>query len=179
MSKILFIIPLLLLSVPALAQEKCELPLSAAPDIFGFRLGMSPADARRASGEKFGIRNKPESVYFQNYIKKKPPAALTGVRAVYLGFFDSKLYRIEFFYEKEAGETSLTELVDDLSAKEDLPRGFWKIEYGIAALNCGGFSVVADNFLNPRIEVTDPLGLAEFERSQKEKKKQKSEKAKN
>lgn len=152
------------------AQEKCELPLNAAPTLFNLKLGMNGNQAKQAVGGKLKIKNKEEGTFFQNYIKKTPPRNLSGVRAIYLRFFDSKLYQIEIFYDKQNERLTLEEFVRSFSAKENLPFEFWKIEYGIAELKCDGFSIVADNFLNPRVQITDEILRAEFEKSQKENK---------
>ncbi|MEZ5428943.1 MAG: hypothetical protein R2747_22045 [Pyrinomonadaceae bacterium] len=164
MKKSLLLIFLSLSTVSVSAQEKCLLPLSEAPSFFNLTLGMSGPQAKTAVGGKLNIKDKSKGVYFQNFIKHDPPRNLSGVRAIYLRFFDSKLYQIEVFYEK-GSETPLEELVDQLSARENLPRSQWEIKYGIARLTCEGFSVGMDNFLNPRIEVTDPALLAEFTKS--------------
>ncbi len=151
------------------AQEKCELPINAAPPLFNLKLGMNGNQAKQAVSGKLKIKNKKEGTFFQNFIKKSPPNNLNGIRAIYLRFFDSKLYQIEIFYEKQNESLTLDEFVRDFSARENLPFDFWKIEYGIAELKCDGFSIIADNFLNLRIELTDEILRAEFEKSQKDK----------
>lgn len=164
MKKLIVLIWLCFFAVSISAQEKCELSVNAAPRLFNLKLGMSGAQAKRAVGGSLNIKNIKTGTFFQNFIKNPPPPNLIGASAVYLRFFDSKLYQIEIFYQNE--NAVLEKLVRDFSAKENLPPEFWKIEYGIARLNCGEFSVIIDNFLNPRIQLTDELINTEFKQSQ-------------
>lgn len=165
MKESLFLILLCFFAVSISAQEKCELSVNAAPQLFNLKLGMSGAEAKRAVGNRLNIKNTKTGTFFQNFIKNSPPPNLNGIRAVYLRFFESKLYQIEIFYANE--NAVLENVVRDFSAKENLPFNFWKTEYGIANLNCGEFSVIIDNFLNPRIQLTDEIIFAEFEKTQK------------
>lgn len=167
MKKCLFLVLLFVFAFNISAQEKCELPLTVAPVLFNLKLGMSGAEAKRAVSGKLKIKNKKEGTFFQNFIKSTPPNNLKGVRAIYLRFFDSKLYQIEIFYEPKNERLNLEEFINDFSQKQNLPFEFWKIEYGIAELTCDGFSVKADNYLNPRVQLTDEKIFAEFEKSQK------------
>src|SRR5688500_12787886 len=128
---------------------------------------MNGAQAKQAVQGKLKIKNTKTGTFFQNFIKNSPPNNLNGVRAIYLRFFDSRLYQIEIFYENE--NANLENFVRDFSQKQNLPQEFWKIKHGIALLDCDGFSVKADNFLNPRIQLTDELVNAEFEKSQDKK----------
>lgn len=168
MKKLLFLILPVFFAVSISAQEKCELSVNAAPMLFNLKLGMNGSQAKRAVGGRLNVKNIKTGTFFQNFIKNSPPPNLSGASAIYLRFFDSKLYQIEIFYENE--NAVLENFVRSFSAKENLPPEFWKIEYGIARLNCGEFSVIIDNFLNPRIQLTDEIINAEFEKSQKKKK---------
>lgn len=169
MKKSLILILTTFFAFSVAAQEKCELPVNAAPTLFNLNLGMNGNQAKQAVGGKLKIKNKKEGTFFQNFIKNSPPSNLSGVRAIYLRFFDSKIYQIEIFYEKQNQNLNLEGFVRNFSAKENLPFEFWKIEYGIAELNCGGFSIKIDNFLNPRVELTDEIVRAEFEKSKDKK----------
>jgi hypothetical protein len=164
---LLFLLAFFALSVSA--QKKCELPLNATPTLFNLKLGMNGNQVKQAVGGKLKIKNKKEGTFFQNFIKNSPPRNLSGIRAIYLRFFDSKLYQIEIFYEKQNERLTLEEFVRSFSVRENLQFEFWKIEYGIAELKCDGFSIEADNFLNPRIQLTDEIVSAEFEKSQVDK----------
>lgn len=168
--KISFLLLLLLLANPSAAQERCDLTLQNAPTFFGLNLGLSPKQAQSVLGKKLKVKVKKEGTFFQNFIETPPPAFLSGVRAIYLRFFDRRLYQIEIFYEAEEGKANLAEFVAALSAKLNLPQAFWKENNKKYELNCGGFSLVADNILNPRVELTDEISREKFEESQKRKK---------
>ncbi len=147
--------------------EKCGLELSDAPVLLGLRLGMSPKDARNVFDNKLKIKIKKEGTFFQNYIEKKPPVFLQGIRAVYLRFFDAKLYQIEIFYEPQNQTPTLEDFINRFSAQMNLSPNLWTEEYGKKTLNCAEFSLAADNVLNPRVELTDEILRARFEASQK------------
>lgn len=165
--KISFLLLLLFFTAPCAAQEKCELKLKDAPQFFGLSLAMSPKQAQNVLGRKLKLKIKKEGTFFQNFIDKMPPDSLHGVRAVYLRFFDRRLYQIEVFYEAAEGEQNLDKVVGDLSVKSNLPPDLWTNEYGKAKLVCAEFSIVADNVLNPRVELTDEIARALFQATQK------------
>lgn len=160
---------LLFFVVPCAAQEKCSLTLKDAPQFFGLSLEMSPKQVQSVFGKKLKLKIKKEGSFFQNFIDKPPPDFLPGVRAVYLRFFERRLYQIEIFYQSEASEQNLDKFVADLSAKSNLPRNLWTTEYGKARLDCGDFSIAADNVLNLRAELSDEITRARFEAKQKSK----------
>lgn len=176
MKKYLFLFLIVTLIVPCAAQNGiCDLTPNDAPTVFGLRLQMTPAQVKTVFGKKLKLNVKRKGTFFQNFIDKPPPAFLTGVRALYLRFFDRKLYQIEVFYQNEIeresaapSEIKTTEFVNQLSANFNLP--------GIAAwdtkdkryykLTCDGFSLAADRVLNPHVELTDEAGRARFEEFQ-------------
>lgn len=161
---ILFSICLILMFTTfSAAQETCVLSAENAPSLFKLKLGNSPEQARNSLNQKFKIKNKTKGEYtfFQNYIKKDSPDVINGIRAFYLRFFDGKLYQIEFFYEKQNRFATLEDFVRFQTSELNLLPSFWEIKYGIAAFDCGGFTIEADNFLNPRIEITDKVILTE------------------
>jgi hypothetical protein len=167
----LITISVLLLSTNLFAQQKCELNLSEAPALQNLKLGISPIEARNILGIKVKAKKEGQSTYFQNYIKKKAKGNLTGIRAIFLRFYDAKLYQIELFYEKPYRWQNLENLLDDYSIKNNFPREFWQIEYGYADVNCNGFSLDADYKLNPHIQLTNDAiaEIVEKEREEKEK----------
>lgn len=165
MKKIFILILVSHFAISVSAHEQCEVPLNSAPGIYNIRLGMSGSEAKHAAGGRLNIKNKKEGVFFQNYIKKSPPANLPGLRVLYLRFFDSKIYQIEVFYEY--GERETSEFVRSFSLKSNLNFDWWTIKNGIAKLECDGFSIVSDNYLNPRIEITDTKLFSDFKASQK------------
>ncbi len=165
-------ISVLLLSANLFAQQKCELNLHEAPPLQNLNLGMSPIEARNVLGIKVKAKKEGQSTYFQNYIKKKAKGNLTGIRAIYLRFYDAKLYQIEFFYDHNYRWQNLENLLDDYSIKNNFPREFWQTEYGYSEANCNGFSLDADYILNPHIQLTNDAvaELVEEERAEKENK---------
>ncbi len=165
----LFLIFLFVSNVAAQTQN-CDLPILDAPKLLGLRLGMSPREAKNVFGGKLKIKVKKEGTFFQNYIEKKPPPFLLNVRALYLRFFEAKLYQIEIFYAPQNKRKTLAEFIGQLDVKLNLPN-LWENEYGQAELNCKTFSLIADNVLNPRIQLTDEAIFSRFEISQANKNK--------
>jgi hypothetical protein len=147
------------------AQETCVLTAENAPSLFNLKLGNTPEQAQEILNRKFKIKNKTKGEYtfFQNYIKKDSPAVINGIRAFYLRFYDGKLYQIEFFYDEQNRFKSLEDFVNFQTSNLNLPPLLWRIEYNIAKIDCGGFSIQADSALNPRIEITDEAIRAEVE----------------
>ena len=86
------------------------------------------------------------------------------VRALYLRFFDRKLYQIEIFYEPRFDLRTLRNIADVLAVQLNFPASDWKIENNPAEIKCGEISLVADHILNPRIELTNETIRAEIEK---------------
>ena len=165
--KIVFFIILLACAVSTAAQtENCRLTLNEAPALRGFRLGMSPAEARAVSGGKLKIKIKREGSFFGYFIEERPPAFLSDVRALYLRFFGGKLFQIEIFHEPSATRRTLAEFIAQISLQANLSPDLWKLENNRAVIGCDGFSIVADNVLNPRVELTDEPARALFDAAQ-------------
>ena len=155
------------------AQETCELKSKTAPILLNLRLEMSLEQTRSVFGNdlKVKVKKRGERTFFQNYIKKPAPASLNGVRALYLRFFDARLYQIEIFYEPKPDLKTLADVADLLSAQLNLPAVDWKVENNQARIICADASLVADNILNPRVELTNETIRAEVERLREESKK--------
>lgn len=147
----------LVFAVGGTAQEICRLPSKSAPLLLNLQIGMLPEQARTFFGKdlKIKIKKNGERTFFQNYIKKPAPASLSGVRALYLRFFDRRLYQIEIFYEPRRDLQTLETIKNALSMQLDLPASVWQIENNRAEIRCGEISLVADYVLNPRVEMTD------------------------
>jgi len=139
-----------------------------APAFFGLRLSMTPAQVRAVFGKALKLKIKREGTFFQNFIDEKPPAFLPEVRALYLRFFDGKLYQIEIFYA-DADETRepARRFVENLAAQLALPpAALWENRFERYKLTCGGFSLAADRILNRHLELTDEATDKRFEQSQ-------------
>ena len=156
---------ILIFTASVAAQETCILSAENAPSLFNLKLGNTPEEAREILNRKFKIKNKRKGQYtfFQNFIKKDSPDVTNEIRAFYLRFYDGKLYQIEFFYEPQNRFQRLEDFVNFQTQNLNLPASFWKIEYGIAKIDCGGFTIQADSALNSRIEITDEAIRAEVE----------------
>lgn len=161
---VLFLFFLLFLT-PCAAQEECA--LGNAPALFNLKLGMSPQDVQSVIGQgvKIKIKQSGQRTFFENFIDKPAPNALNGVRAIYLRFLDGRLYQIEIFYEERNPWQTLENFLADFSAKNGFPISAWRIEYSIAEVNCGDFSIVADKILNPHLQLTDEISRAKVEES--------------
>ena len=157
----------------AAAQETCELESKTASLLLNLRIGMSPDEARSVFGKdlKIKIKKNGERTFFQNFIKKPAPNSLYGVRALYLRFYDRRLYQIEIFYETRQDLRTLEDIINALSLQLNFPISDWKITNNRAAINCGEISLVADNILNPRIELTNEAILAKVKESREKDKK--------
>jgi len=155
------------------AQETCELESKSAPLLLNLQIGMSPEQARSVFGRdlKIKIKKNGERTFFQNYIKQPAPNSLRGVRALYLRFFDRRLYQIEIFYEPQPNLKTLEDIAAALSSQLNFPAADWKIENNRAETVCGETSLVADHILNPRVELTDETVRAKVEVSREKDKK--------
>ena len=154
----------------ALAQSDCG--LTQVPNLFNLHLGMTPEQVQATVGKelKIKIKKKGERIFFQNFIENPAPVSLQGVRALYLRFFDLKLYQIEIFYEERSDWVTVESFTDALSAQTGFSPSFWRKEKGKAVIDCGDFTVVADKILNLRIELTNEIVRAQVE-AEREKKK--------
>jgi hypothetical protein len=164
---------LLVLFVPVAAQT-ADCGETNTPRLLNLYLGMSPEEVQASLGRskdvKIKIKKKGDRTFFQNFITKRPPQSLNGVRALYLRFFEGRLYQIEIFYEERNDAKTLDEFVALLSAQLNFSALSWQIEKGMARINCGGFSLVADKILNPHVEITDEAIRAKVEELRKQKK---------
>ena len=160
-----------ILAAVGAAQETRGFESKTAPILLNLQIGMSPEQAQSVFGRtlKIKVKKKGERTFFQNFIKNPAPASLYGVRALYLRFFDGKLYQIEIFYEARQSLNSLEQVTDALSAQLNFPISDWKIEFNRAEINYGEISLITDYILNPRIELTNETIRAEIEELRKKK----------
>ena len=151
------------------AQEACDLRSKSSLLLLRLQIGMSPEQTQTIFGKalKIKIKKNGERTFFQNYIKKPAPESLRGVRALYLRFFDRKLYQIEIFYEPRIELKSLGEVTNALAAQLNLPIADWQTKNNRAEIKCGEISLVTDYILNPRIELTDATIRAAIEKLRK------------
>ncbi|MDQ3131182.1 MAG: hypothetical protein M3Q99_10535 [Acidobacteriota bacterium] len=144
------------------AQGNCDL---TNKNLLGVNLKMSNAQVKTVLGKALKIKNNRKGVYifFQNYIEKPAPPPLTGVRAVYLRFYDGALYQIEIFYENQNNSQTLADFVNLQSSYFGLSTSEWQTKNNVARAVCGEISLAADVILNPHIELTDETVLAKVE----------------
>lgn len=166
---LILILFVLFSAIGTMAQTDCG--LTDAPKLLGFGLGMSPAEAQAAVGSdlKIKIKQNGQRTFFQNFIKSAAPNSLRGVRALYLRFFDGRLYQIEIFYEDQSRVQTLADWTANLSAAINLPLHIWQIQQNKAVIDCGAFRLTADKILNPRVEMTDKAARSKVEAMRKEK----------
>lgn len=155
------------------AQTDCDLSAKNVALFLNLQIGMSPAQAQSVVGKSVKIKIKKRGFHtvFKNFIKKPAPESLRGVRALYLRFFDLKLYQIEIFYEPRPDLKTLGEVENALAAQLDFPVADWQMTNNFAEIKCGAISLAADNILNPRIELTDETVQAQIENSREKDKK--------
>ena len=144
--------------------DVCDLKSNESPALFNLRLGMSPEDVQTVFGRdlKIKIKKNGNKVFFQNFIKEPAPPVLSGVRALYLRFFDRRLYDIEIFLEDRSEIKTLEDFTNYLSATLRLSNS-WHEERSKQTINCADFRVFADKILNPRVELVDNAIAAKAE----------------
>lgn len=158
------------LTAAAQEDDSANCALTGAPRLNGLTLGMTASQVRAALGKNPSVKVKSsgDRTFFQNYISKKAPANLNGVRAFYLRFLDGSLYQIEIFYEERADLPTLRSFTANLSTAMNLPpETNWQFVQNRALIDCGAFTIAADKTLNPRVELTDKAKLAEAEARRK------------
>lgn len=155
-----FLFALMFLSaICGAAQAHCDLTNKT---LLGVNLRMSNAQVKTVLGKALKIKNnrKGEYIFFQNYIEKPAPPPLTGVRAVYLRFYDGSLYQIEIFYEKNVNLPTLADFINLQSSNFGLQNSDWQTRNNVARAVCGEMSLAADVILNSRVELSDETVLA-------------------
>lgn len=169
MRLILLILSILFTFSALKAQEECT--LTEPPPLFNLRLGMTVPEVNAALSGDLKVKAKPEGErsFFKNWIKKEAKGKLAGMRAIYLRFFDGRLYQIELFYQEEHGWVDLESMLGDLTSRSGFPREFWKVKNGYAKAECEGFSLDADKVLGAHFQITDDAVIAAVEESRKKK----------
>ena len=147
------------------AQEsKCTLKLAelpVAPELFGFRLGMTTEQAKArvpqvvlGRVDPFGVVKTSINPDFDPRIDK---ASLNGVRTVSLDFLDGRLTSLWFGYDSTFKWTTVPDFVNGISQSLHLPADAWR-SWKIRGqqLSCADFqmtvTIVAEG---PSFHVTD------------------------
>lgn len=162
----LLILFYLFFSVSLNAQE-CT--LTEAPSLLSLRLGMTVSEVNAVTGKELKVKVKPdgERSFFKNWIKKEAKGSLAGMRAIYLRFFNGRLYQIELFYKEDHRWTDLDSMLSDYASDTGFGREFWKVKNGYAKAQCDGFSLEADRVLGAHFQLTDDAVLAAVEELRK------------
>jgi len=87
---------------------------------------------------------------------------LTGTRALYVRYFNGKVYQIEVFYEDNDQSRKIEDFTKQLSTDHQLALDAWRMKNNRAEIDCDGFSLTADAILNRHIELTDEAAFSEF-----------------
>ena len=162
MRLIILTLSILFVSSSTLAQE-CT--LTEPPPLLNLRLGMTVSEVNAVTGKDLKVKVKPdgERSFFKNWIKKEAKGTLTGMRAIYLRFYDGRLYQIELFYREDHRWQDIDALLADYSVESGFSRDLWRVENGFAKAKCQGFSLEADRVLGAHIQITDDAVLAAVE----------------
>jgi hypothetical protein len=161
----LFLGVLFLCAITGFAQDnKCTLKLAelpAAPELFGFRLGMTTDQAKArvpqvqlGRVDPFGVVKTSINPDFDPRIDK---ASLSGVRTVSLDFLDGRLTSLWFGYDSTFKWTTVPDFVNGISQSLHLPPDAWR-SWKIRGqqLSCADFqmtvTIVAEG---PSFHITD------------------------
>jgi hypothetical protein len=143
--------PLLILfcAISCFAQDnKCTLKLAdlpAAPELFGFHLGMTTEQAKTrvpqvgfGRVDPFGVSKTSINPDFDPRIDK---ASLSGVRTVSLNFLDGRLTSLWFGYDSTFKWTTVPDFITGISQSLHLPNAWrpWKIRG--QQLSCADFAM--------------------------------------
>lgn len=156
MLRLLFCFTILLgASSAALAQDRCNIDLSIAPDIRGIKLGLKYEEVRAMfpKGIAFTFAPKPDEVgvidsvdltAFDFYEKG---AKFKGVEKMSLVFADGKLVMIGVGYDRSADWPTVTSFAEQVSKSLALPQA-WRApdnaDPKIArVMDCEGFRLIA------------------------------------
>jgi hypothetical protein len=136
-------------AMSAFAQEtKCTVKLAelpAAPELFGFHLGMTTDEVKSrvpqvvfARANEFGVSKTSISPDFDPRIDK---ASLAGIRTVSLDLLDYQLTSLWFGFDGSFKWTTVPDFVDGISQSLHLPDAWqpWKVRG--QQLNCADFQM--------------------------------------
>lgn len=163
----LFILCILFLTSSVIAQECTQFQ---PPSLLNLRLGMTVSEVNSVTGRDLKVKadTEGEETFFKNWIKKPAKGKLAGVRAIYLSFFNGRLYQIEIFYQEDYRWQDLESLLQGIAAEQGFPREFWKVKNGYAKAQCEGFSLAADRVLGAHVQITDDSVMSLVEAFRKE-----------
>lgn len=148
------------LAQPATCSVKPD-QLKAAPELFGFHLGMTFDQVKaRSSLVKFGAEDKfgvVKTTINPHYEPRFDKAAFADVRTISFDFLDGKLVTLWIGFEETFKWPRLNEFVPNISKSLDVPED-WPAKRNGQQLTCDGFSLFASIIARgPSIRVTDEV----------------------
>lgn len=168
-SHIKSLLPLILLALCCGAAAKgqpatCSLKpdqLKEAPELFGFRLGMTLDQVKEKSSlikfgpaDRFGVI---KTTINPHYEPRSDKTVFADTRTISFDFLDGKLVTLWIGYEETFKWSQLDEFVANLSKALDVP-GRWPVKRNGQQLNCDGFSLFASIIARaPSIRVMDEV----------------------
>lgn len=165
-SKLLFLIfvPLSACSILTAQQPRCSLKLDQlkdAPELFGFRLGMTLDEVKaRSALIKFGRADKLGIVKTSinpHYDPQSDKTQFPDVRTISFDFLDGKLVTLWIGFEETSRWPRLDEFVSTLSKSLNVPAE-WPEKRNGRQLTCDGFSLSASLIARgPSIRITDEV----------------------
>jgi hypothetical protein len=159
---ILLILASLSACARANAQTTCSLKpnqLQAAPEFFGFHLGMTFEQAQALSALiRFGrpdVTGVVKTTINPHYDRGVETTSFVGVRTISLDFLDGRLVTLWIGYEETFKWPKLDEFVAGLSKSLSVPAA-WPAKRNGRELTCDGFSLFASIIADgPSIRITD------------------------
>lgn len=162
--KTIFLVAAALLTVARASaqQPTCALKLdqlAEAPELRGFRLGMTPDQARARApqiqfgrADQFGVLKISINPSFDPRFDK---ASFAGVRTISLDFLDGKLIVLWIGYDDTFKWQTVDDFVAGINKSLNLPAA-WSAKRGGRQLTCEGFSVFVTTIAgSPSIRITD------------------------
>jgi len=170
------------LAAPAQAN-KCALKiaeLKQAPELYGFRLGMTTDQARGvvpaiqvSPRDDIGFATTSFSPDFNPKIDK---AAFAGVRTVSLEFLDGKLFTLWIGFNGSYKWKTLEEFVPGMSTALGLPTGAWAVNSAKHTLECTDVQIVASMIAQgPSLRLTDKSAKELWEQRRTEREEKRTE----
>lgn len=149
-------------STASAQDSRCALKLAdlpAAPELRGFRVGMS-VEQVRARMPKFQLRPANEFGLtslniFPDYEPGIDKSAFEGVRTISLEFLDGHVFSLWIGYDKTFKWQTIDEFVSGIAGALKLPDS-WRMKFRNRLLDCADFSVtIAPVAESPSIKIVD------------------------
>ncbi len=171
-----------------IAQEpKCNLTLAQAPELRGFKLGMSPEDViakmpglniRPANRRKYrvvAINFTPNDLSMRNgvinldrtsYVSATRFPIYEGLTSAGIHFLDEKAFLIELFYDDSTKWNDVDEFADKVASSLHLPKAWiGDDDKSERFIKCNGFLIETElkSSTSPVLRIGDPSMLLEIQ----------------